>query len=185
MKNIIVLNGIHTSGKSTVGKYHGERGFDYLPEIATDLFKSGYGVGAEGGLGLQILLMQKECVRDEQMQENIEKPVIESWHTAVLAHSRVYGGKTKKIIEDSFSESIMGFDPKVIYLELNTKSIKKRNSKIYGVVDEKVLDFYKQLDLAYKKVFHKFSLNVCYVNAEDNIVKVCEAAVNISKNHLI
>ena len=154
MKKIIVLNGIHNSGKSSVGRYLNSHNFSYFPEIADELFKSGYSVGESGNGQLQLRLLELESLRDEEITD-IENVIIESWHTAEIAHARLFDFDIAQKIEEAFAEKLQRFNPLFLYFDLPPELIPQRKSQLFETVSDDIIGFYFRLAEEYKNIFKK------------------------------
>jgi len=73
MTKIVCLNGLHTSGKTTVGRELRKMGYPFLEEIGTELIQKGYAPGIrEGRLpddAFQRMVVDAEISRDQEITE--------------------------------------------------------------------------------------------------------------------
>lgn len=187
MKKIIVLNGIHTSGKSTVGKYLGNNGFVYLPEIAMELLDKGIVIGATGDSQIQMEIMKRENNRDKIILSSDYEYIIESRHTAGLAHAKLHGGGIEKAVESMFRSKLELFDPCIVYLNLNTELIKARGSRLYDTSCnsfKEVIDFYRRLDECYKEIFLNYKIKTVFLDANMSKEAVFNSALIIVQEYL-
>ena len=183
MKKIVVLNGIHTSGKSTVGRYLNTQGVVYLTEIAMELHKEGIKIGVDGSEEVQIEMMNREDTRDNYVIETNADFAIESWYTAGLAHTRESGNSVYELLEDTLNRKMEEFDPIFVYFDFAPELIPQRGSKLFDPVDIKVIDFYKRLDQHYKEIYDKYNLNRTFVNADQPLERVCEEVKEVALEH--
>jgi thymidylate kinase len=179
MKNkLYILNGIHMAGKSSVGKYLSDNGFFYYRELATDLFESGHKIGLNSGLGFQYILMEKEHERDLEIKKNTDVAVIESWYFSNYAHISLIDKESCKTVESIIERKKDDFDINVLYLDLDANELLNRHSKIYDIIDQKLIDYYRRIDYFYKESFNKTSVDVTYFDAEDTLENVCLNVLN-------
>lgn len=89
MKKIIVFNGVHGAGKSTLAQLFVERnqGFAYFPEIGGQLRQEVSYNALQSKEDFDLEVMKRELRRDAQLFTDPKTPVVEIWHIGNMAYA--------------------------------------------------------------------------------------------------
>lgn len=89
MKKIIVSNGVHGAGKSTIGRLFVDRnrGFAYFPEIGGQLRREVSYNALQSKEDFDLEVIKRELARDEQLLISPNTPVVETWHIGNMAYA--------------------------------------------------------------------------------------------------
>jgi len=183
MKKIVVLNGIHSSGKTSVGHYMQNKGYIFHPEIAMEIHEKGGKIGANA-IDIQIRIMKQENFRGESIRNSDKLDVIESWHSAGLAHAVINEPRSVNLLESNLEENIKIYDPLILYLSVDPSVILKRGSLLYPNVDEEIIEFYDNLDKNFRKIFSQFGMKTKMIEANQKLEDVCRLAEQAAYQHL-
>lgn len=105
--DLIVLTGIHTAGKSTVGQHLAEQGHEYEPEIAQRLIDDGHDGSVDGDTGFQELVFEHEAARDRTRET---EAVVETWHIGNLAHAYQNADQDLQQRQEEYLEAVADSD---------------------------------------------------------------------------
>ena len=170
---IYILNGVHASGKSTVGKLLEQEGFNYLPEIASELMKDpAYEPGKDSDKEFQKEVFYREIRRDNHRNLN-DNTIIETWHLGNLSHALVVADdeliRKEKEYLDRFIEE-KDVKVKALYLDISFEEIFERSS-IYTEEDKEVKDFYRMIEENLYNIYDNLEIDYKIIDNETNSPK--------------
>jgi len=167
MTKIIVLNGIHASGKTEVGKFLQKNGYDYREEIAQILISRGETAGTASSAEFQRKVMNMEIERDKGVIACTHPIIIETWHTGNIAHMYAKGFIDDAKNYEEYLHQFMnqGYDISAIFITIPFDVMGKR-SNLYKVVTPEVKDFYKRVQDSTFGIYDKFKIKNTKVNNE-------------------
>lgn len=145
MKRIIILVGIHGSGKSTLGMKFKKFGYPFFPEIGAILRKDSCYNVSQKQEDFDKLVMEMELKRDKEIAALDSIPVIESWHIGNIAFAQA---RNSINIVDNYQkklfEQLKIFYPYIIRLEIDKDTFLKRVSEKMISPDDAWLFYSKQ-----------------------------------------
>ena len=155
-KKIVVFNGIHSAGKSELGKKLEERlgGFRYFGEVGLELRMEGELEVSDPGLDFDRQILKRESERDAEVLACREIPVIETWHIGNTAYAM---GRTPEIVplfNERLRDMLKVVQPLAIFLEISHDTYQKRKAARHD--DE---EFYMKLIGNTKKVYRDFGID--------------------------
>lgn len=167
-KKIIVFNGIHSAGKSDLGKKLDERlpGFRYFGEVGLEIRMEGELLVADPGVDFDRQILKRESERDAEILACKETPVIETWHIGNTAYAM---GRTPEVVplfNERLGEMLKVVQPLAIFLEISHDTYQERKSPRHD--DE---EFYMRLIANTKKVYRDFGIEYVVVNNDGDIEK--------------
>lgn len=168
---LVTLNGVHASGKSTIGSFLDNQGYRFLPETAQRLIDEGsYDPGKDSTSNFQESVFQYECQRDRSIIDQGNSAFIETWHIGNIAHAEIVAGQSlvqqQKEYLHLFKEKT-DFEIKAIYLDISDDEILDR-SNLYDVEDDEVLDFYNEIDNLIFQLYDQFDIDYFKIQNGDN-----------------
>ena len=165
-KKIIVFNGIHSAGKSDLGKKLEERlaGFRYFGEVGLELRMEGELEVSDPGLDFDRQILKRESERDAEVLACKEMPVIETWHIGNTAYAM---GRTPEVVplfNERLREMLKAVQPLAIFLEISHDTYQKRKSERHD--DE---EFYIKLAGNTKKAYKDFGIDYIVISNDGDI----------------
>jgi len=128
MKNIIVLNGIHGSGKTTLAEAFAaaNEGYKFFPEIGGQLRqKVAYNV-LERRDDFDLAVMEREIARDQELLRCAETPVVETWHVGNLAYVLARSPRLFDRYKAAFELQRDLFNPLVFLITIDWPTFRRR-----------------------------------------------------------
>lgn len=155
-KNLIVLVGIHSAGKSTVRKKLEELGYTTEEECAEILrVTQNCEAGATAKIDFEYLVRQAETRRDKTREWKTNIILVESWHFLTLAYMLTRGMQLKDLKDymDYVRQQMNYYNVSCIFLKSDPTKILDRSRKLHSEADvEQYYDFYKLLEQNIQKV---------------------------------
>lgn len=132
MKKIIVIVGIHGSGKTTLGKKMEKKGFPFFPEIGAELRKYSDCNVSQEQENFDASIMQLELERDKKIEFLDLIPVIESWHIGNIAFAEARNSlNVVNQYKRKLFEQLEIFYPYIINLKIDKETfISRVNEKL-------------------------------------------------------
>ncbi|NTU47340.1 hypothetical protein HGA88_07000 [Candidatus Roizmanbacteria bacterium] len=131
MKKIVVLNGIHGSGKSTLGKRVTEKDsrFKYFGEIGEQVYTEVHYKNLRSYEAYDSEIFRREIARDAKLLETPEIPVVETWHIENLAYASVRSPQLRDYFKQMFERQLHFFDPVVVFISIDWDTFRERSKK--------------------------------------------------------
>jgi len=145
-KRIIVIVGIHGSGKTTLGFSLQTKGFRYYPEIGTELRKIYPENVMQKQVEFDMAVMKKELERDNAIYNDRHVAAIETWHIGNIAFAEARDStdvatRYKKKLYTQLEK----FHPCVIKLSISDSEFRQRASE-KDITKEDALSFYRKVE---------------------------------------
>lgn len=184
MKEIIVLNGIHGAGKSTLGEYMKRQGCIYFSEIGRELrSKVNYTV-FEQVEDFDKQVMSEELKRDKILIKTEKTPVVETWHPGNIAYAMIRNPQVADIYMQEFNGSLQYFKPTIVMLDIDRLTFNNRVSENTGDKNsEDLWQFYQEIRSNTMQVYSEFDLSHIFVDGNKNIGEVSIEMNNILREH--
>lgn len=180
MATVICLNGIHTSGKTSVGEALKRMGYCFYDEIATKLIREGHapnlGSGLLPGDAFQRKVMELEIRRDAELKG--KNAVVETYHPGNIAHCRLLArDETTQKYSAYFKKMLDSFDVQAVYLRIPTELVVDR-SKIFKSFTANVSSFFSRLENEMFEVYRQYGIKYTVVTndcpIQDTMLRVKE-----------
>jgi len=169
VKQIIVVNGIHASGKSTLAQALAKAvpGLKYFHEIGGELRQQVQFNALASVEAFDQEVMRRELSRDCKLVALRETPVVETWHIGNMAYVATRSpqllGQYRKIL----AEQLRSFHPFGIIVHITRESFLRRYSEHIAPSQlNELIEFYDRiLDMTHS-LYREY--NVPYVSVENN-----------------
>lgn len=173
MTKIVCLNGIHTSGKTTVGRELRKMGYPFFEEIGTELIQKGYAPGiSEGRLpddAFQRMVMDAEIRRDGEITGNA---IVETYHPGDIAHCHLLAGRnTTEEYERYFALALKSIELQAVYLAIPLQAVASR-SRIFAEITPELLDFFRRLEEKIFETYERYGIRYTVVPSDRPILEV-------------
>lgn len=170
-----ILVGIHTSGKSSVGRKLSQGGFSFFPEIAPNQI---------GNAGLNMppwqvncrfdeLVIRTELNRDEILRAEMGPYFVETWHVGNLAHARIRNRETAAKYEAEITRRVREFEPLVYFLDMPPEFVRMRTKYFNSATDHAAaIVFYTRIRAELLNVFDLLNLKPTTIDAAQDIESI-------------
>lgn len=163
---LLILNGVHAAGKTTIGGYLQSEGFRYEQEVARRLIESdSYDWGNEGDESFQHAIFEREIKRDERLLATNDNYVVETWHVGNIAHaeevaSRWLVDRERNYLRRALEEALQ--DVYCLFIRIDCEDVPVRSDDLeppassvvsfYRRIEECILSLYDEYGFEYKVV---------------------------------
>jgi predicted ATPase len=166
MTNMHVLVGIHTAGKTSLGRELERRGFRFFPELAVEMI--GNQRPWQLPASFDISLAGKELQRDDVLRGVRAPFFVETWHLGNLAYARTRGSVIPEIYENRIRAHVKEFEPRVYFLDLPPQVMPSRTAYFTSDPDRSdAVAFFGRVRTEFLKVFDLFSIAPIVIAACD------------------
>lgn len=143
---VVLLLGIHGSGKSTLGRALADRGFTFHPEIGTEMRAVGDQAVSEAQEGFDRHVMALELSRDQKLFGDGGLPIIETWHLGNIAFAEARGSHdTAHQYRQFLAQRLHDVDVAVVMLRLTDEEFLLRCTE-RGIQASAALSFYRDVE---------------------------------------
>ncbi|MCJ7450656.1 MAG: ATP-binding protein [Candidatus Nanohaloarchaeota archaeon QJJ-9] len=184
---ITALNGIHTAGKTSIGRMLEKReGYTYLIETAEKVIDSIKDEGdIDGDTEFQRKIHRKEIKRDRKLlDKDLEHILIEIWHTGNIAHSMEVAKKEfveeqKKDLKEKLEKD--RFRIHAVFLDIEPEKVWYR-SEVREEGDTEILRFYRKVKENHFKLYRELGIPYSVVDNNGNIEETYQRVKEIIEN---
>lgn len=176
MKTIIVLNGIHGSGKSTVGSMLTQSfpQFAYFYEIGGKLRTEVNYNTMSSGLEFDKEVMNRELARDIELLKSSTIPIVETWHMGNLAYAMNRSPELVKKYKSKLQKQLQLFEPIGFTFEISPDIFLQRISeyvpseklddyiRFFNQISQNTFDIYSSLGIKHYVINNDGSLDETY-----------------------
>jgi len=182
-KKIIVLSGIPSSGKTTIGKLLNKKGYFYVPEIAEQLIKKGVTTGVDANPMLDKTIMEVELQRDKYLFSlNKNLLVIETWHPGNIAYACLRNPPIAKQYKQIFQKILKYHKVFGIYLNIPLDIFWKRTVKYKRDGRQEIVMFFKRLQNEILACHKEFGIPLVKINSNQSKKTVFHEVLDSIKN---
>lgn len=192
MKEIVVFNGIHGAGKTTLA--------EALIASSPDLFEFFFEIG--GRLRQEVsynalikreefdsLVMKRELARDEALLICPRIPVVETWHIGNLAYAQVRSPQMVDGYRQALERQMKSFRPFAFLVTIRRETFLGRVTErvapeqieqlaeFYRCVEENTLSIYHSLGIPYTKVTNDGDLGLALQAVKSHATSVAKMTV--------
>jgi adenylate kinase family enzyme len=186
MKNIVIYNGIHGAGKSTVAK-ETERAFSgrarYYLELGGKLRSEVDYNCLESGESFDSTLLRLETLRDRDLIAAAELPLVESWHVGNLAY--VYQRSPRLIPQfmGAIETMLSSVTPFAFFINISDATFFRRFSERVAPNEvQNLLDFYRRIEEATFGIYEYFGIQNATIQNEREIGGAVSTVVKTLSN---
>lgn len=177
MKEIVVLNGIHGSGKSTLGEIMLNCGYLYFPEIGREVRRKVQYTVFEQIEDFDKEVMRQELNRDSIILGSNGRIAIETWHPGNIAYAMIRNLQVAKEYKHQFANSLKFFEPTFITLDISRQTFIDRASENTGDKNmEDLWQFYQEIRRNTFQIYQEFDLNYHVIDANKELDEVAREA---------
>lgn len=172
MKKILVFNGVHGAGKSTIARLFVERdrGFAYFPEIGGQLRREVSYNALQSKEDFDLEVMKREMARDKQLLIDPKIPVIETWHIGNMAYALARNPHLFPNYREGLSKQLLLFDPTAILLDIAWDTFRLRTTeKIASGQVDRLIAFYQEVLENTVKIYGQFDIPYFRVKNEGDL----------------
>lgn len=165
-KQIIVFNGVHGAGKSTLAQKlaaHDKR-FVFYPEIGRKVREEVTYNALESGEEFDREVVRRELEQDALLITEPQIPLVETWHIGNLGYMRARTPHMMAEYTQLLEKQLDVIDPICLFVHIDWDVFRKRATekirpdqmedlvKFFEVIRETTLDLYKRLGLTYHTI---------------------------------
>jgi dephospho-CoA kinase len=179
-KPIVVANGPHGTGKTTVSRVVSQdTGSRYLEEIGGQLRKEVDYNAIESTVDFDREVMRRELLRDHQLLRapNSETYIVETWHTGNIAYALKRSPSLAASYIEEFKKQLQKFSVFHILLTINDSTFLHRaTEKVVEAKTNELLCFYRDITAHTRKLYSM--LNLDYKEVEN------DGDLNMTRNNV-
>ncbi len=168
-KQILVMNGVHASGKTTIANLlrRAGLGFEFFPEIGDELRKSLSYNPMYAKEDYESVIMRKEVSRDAELQRSNLFPVVETWHTGNIAYLLTRNPAFFKVYEEAMKRQLELINPIGVIVLITKEKFRERIAKEHGLGD--LSEFEKFFEEILKNTISTYKrFNIDYITLDNN-----------------
>lgn len=180
-KEVIILLGMHASGKTSAGKFLETRGFSFFPEIGEQIRRQVNFDFLTSVEWFDEKVMKRELARDREVINSPQPAAIETWHIGNIAYARI---RSPLVAERYFNELQRQLDfigPMCLLFQISEDTFRKRakeplasgtendRARFFLQVERNLLQVLSDLNLGYKAIDGNQSLDLMLTQIEQAI----------------
>jgi dephospho-CoA kinase len=187
-KSVIIVNGPHGAGKTTIGKmlskslsipFATEVGRKLRDEVEYNVLQSSEDFDRE--------VMRRELLRDHQLLRDKANQafVIETWHAGNIAYALKRSPNIVQAYIGELKKQISKFNILHIMFSINDTTFFSRATEKVGLNQEKVLlDFYNEISKHTKRLYQSLGLQHQIIDNNGEKRKTFSQALSFAREHL-
>jgi hypothetical protein len=181
MKPIIIFNGAHSSGKSTLARMLCEKHkLPFFHEIGYEVLKSFHYVPTPE---LDPTIMQKELERDNGLLSIPSVPVVETWHPGNMAYAYIRNKKAYGKYLQGFEKTLKNFSPIAVNITITETTFKTRyNGNYFNMEFDEIIEFYKEIKKITLKTYRDFKIPYITIVNDNSLEESYQYMVTQLKN---
>jgi len=171
-KRIVVFNGVHGAGKSTLSQRLTEQDNRFLlfPEIGRKVREEVTYNALESGEAFDREVMRREIERDSLLAQSSKIPVIETWHMGNIGYIEARTPQLTQLYTDLLKKQLEVFDPCCIFIHIDWDMFRQRVTEkikpeqideliaFYRIIRDTTFKLYDQLGLRYQIIENQGSV---------------------------
>lgn len=176
-KTILVFNGIHGAGKTTLAKNLAERHpstFIFYPEIGGQLRQEVDYNSLESGEDFDREVMRRELERDEMiiLQSPGKIPLIETWHFGNIGYVAVRSpGLISEYIR-ALKIQLQFFRPIPVFVDISWQVFRSRiTERIKPTQVEELINFYRGISDEIRGIYNEFNIDYILIRNDGELNK--------------
>lgn len=179
MKKIVILNGIHSSGKSTLARLLAKEddAFAYYPEIGGQLRTIMGSNAMRSGEEFDKEVMQRELVRDGEILTCTEIPIVETWHIGNIAYVHARNRHLEKQYRAHLEEQLKRFRVYGLLVDISWETFRMRaTERIAPSEMDELVNFYAHVLETTYGMYERYSIPHVTVRNEGIISDALQSA---------
>lgn len=186
-KQIVVTNGPHGSGKTTIGRMLSDQlQIPYIAEIGGQLRKEvAYNV-LESSTDFDREVMRRELLRDHEILRDgtSQSFVLETWHTGNIAYALQRSPELFKGYINEFKKELTRFEVLHLLFAIDDQNFINRVTEKIGPGEmDKLLDFYKGITKNTKELYESLGLKFELIDNNEGTDTAFQKALAAVKIH--
>jgi len=172
MKQIIVLNGVHQAGKSTMGARLAGAfpGFSFYGELGADVRSRIGGSPTDHDEGFDREVIRVECARDRLLLGTAIVPIVETWHIGNMAYALERSPRLGSLYERLVRRKMAVFHPFVILIDITEEVFAERSASKYDQKTTMALwRFYEAIRRNLLNIYARFKIRSAVISAQDTV----------------
>jgi len=171
-KRIVVFNGVHGAGKSTLSQKLTEADDRFLlfPEIGRKVREEVTYNALESGEAFDREVMRREIERDALLVQSSKIPVIETWHMGNIGYIEARTPQLTQLYTDLLKKQLELFDPYCVFVHIDWDVFRQRVTEkikpeqideliaFYRIIRDSTFKLYDQLGLRYQIIENQASV---------------------------
>lgn len=188
-KRIIVVNGIHGAGKSSLAEdlVQHDRRFVFFPEIGRQVRSEVTYNALESGEPFDRVVMTRELARDEILLKETAIPIVETWHIGNIAYLHA---RTPRLIDEykeHLQKKLEMFDPFCFFITIDwnvfrlraTEQIRSEEMEsliaFYKIIRDSTLSLYEDFGLSYRRFDNQSNFSAKVEDFKKEVARVFES----------
>jgi hypothetical protein len=183
-KLVISLIGLPSSGKTTIGKFLRNSGYELLPEAASIFISKGYEGGERARPEFDRKIMDFEFARDYRFYHSTHSvQIVETWHIGNLAYAMARDSFIVNEYKRAFTQTLNDLETRCLLLELTPKESYDRSLQLKKQTVNSVYFLTKVRDFMIS-VIDEFGLVVETLDANQEFERASHLALDKIKSWL-
>jgi nicotinamide riboside kinase len=181
MKEILIFNGIHSAGKSTLAQLLAHKtGHPFYKELGHEILQShNFQLFPE----LDQTIMDQELARDTELLQVPTLPIVETWHIGNLAYAQLRDKDTYKIYLQALDQVLQHISPIAIYVTISETTFKSRyNENYFNKPIKEMIHFYRHIEDTTLTLYSKYKIPYISVANDTNVDQTYQQLIEKLKN---
>lgn len=186
-KMLIVTNGVHGAGKTTVGKLVAvELRIPYKPEIGGQLRQEVDYNAMESATDFDREVMRRELMRDHQVQrDSNEAFILETWHTGNIAYALERNPKFAQTYMIELARQLKKFNVFHCLFQINDQTfINRATERVHPGEMNSLVEFYRRIEDHTIRLYQNFQLSFSTVDNNGDLTEAHKTSSNLTRAHL-
>lgn len=187
-KQIVVTNGPHGAGKTTIGRMLSESmKVPHITEIGGQLRQEVTYNALESSSDFDREVMRRELLRDHELlrDTNSRSFILETWHTGNIAYALQRSPEIFKNYVSEFKKQLTRFEVLHLLFAIDDQSFIQRVTEKIGEGEMgKLLDFYKGITRNTKELYDSLGLKFEEIDNNGDTNIALQKALEVSRTHL-
>ena len=184
---IICLLGIHTSGKTTIGKRLHSLGIPYYKEIGDELIKTVDFSSPEKVAWFDGEIMKRELQRDNTLfSVDSGMAVVETWHIGNIAYAMIRTPAVAREYAARLKDQFTKCNAVHLFLDINEETFRQRANLLVPLgIKEDVFVFYKNIERNLLALLDEHNVEYHKIDANQEVEKVVDDIKEVLTAHRV
>lgn len=160
-KPIIVSNGIHGAGKTTISKSLADRHqiLDFQYEIGGHLRQQVTFNALSPVQSFDEQVMRAELARDKGLLHSGKIPIVETWHVGNIAYAQKRSPEVAGLYRIAFERQMQHFMPYGLFFDIDDSTFFERmTERVSQGEHSQLLDFYRGIQSAILNLYQEYAI---------------------------